>query len=238
MPAPAAIRRCEELIRSDGSDRGLEAAINRCLAPLVAMAGRLDEARELARQSDRVLEELYNPTHSTFYLSLAAEAKELVGDRAGAEQDLLEMWRRLGPPGERTDVRAMEAAARLAHLYCNDGRWDDAERCLEYGAEVPLPDAFRVWAALRLPARARVEAQDGDLERAYALAKRGVELAESGDMLNITARAWLVLAEIERRNGRLAEADAAVGAALGLYEQKGNVVAAAALRAPPHAVAR
>ena len=50
-------------------------------------------------------------------------------------------------------------------------------------------------------------------------------------MLNLRARIWLALAEVQRAAGHAAEADAAVATALGLYEQKGNVAAADCLRA-------
>ena len=45
------------------------------------------------------------------------------------------------------------------------------------------------------------------------------------------ARVWLALAEVRRAAGLTAEADAAVAAALELYEQKGNIAAAARVRA-------
>ena len=45
------------------------------------------------------------------------------------------------------------------------------------------------------------------------------------------ARVLLALAEVERANGRTAEADAAVAGALELYERKGNSGAAERLRA-------
>jgi hypothetical protein len=51
-------------------------------------------------------------------------------------------------------------------------------------------------------------------------------------MLNLRPRMWLALADVLRRSGDDAEADAAVESALALYERKGNVVAAARLRAP------
>ena len=51
------------------------------------------------------------------------------------------------------------------------------------------------------------------------------------DNLNLRARAWLALAEVQRAAGDGAEADAAVAEAIRLYEAKGNVAAAAAVRA-------
>ena len=51
------------------------------------------------------------------------------------------------------------------------------------------------------------------------------------DYLNLRALLWLALAEVQTANGRSAEAGAAVTAALELYEQKGNIAAAARVRA-------
>jgi hypothetical protein len=48
---------------------------------------------------------------------------------------------------------------------------------------------------------------------------------------NYTAVAWLALAEVQKANGHAAGADAAVANALRLYEEKGNVAAAARVRA-------
>ena len=45
-----------------------------------------------------------------------------------------------------------------------------------------------------------------------------------------SCRAWLALAEVQLHNGDAVEADAAVAAALRLYEAKGNVAAAGPLR--------
>jgi hypothetical protein len=84
---------------------------------------------------------------------------------------------------------------------------------------------------LGLAARARIAAHRGDTAGAVALAQRAVELADQSDMLNLRARVWLALAEVQRCNGQKTKADAAAAAALRLYESKGNVTAAAPLRA-------
>jgi len=123
----------------------------------------------------------------------------------------------------------MRAAYQLALLYCDEGRWDDAEDCLSYGKDVPVPTYFLHEAVLGLVARARLTAHRGRLAEAMTLAQRGVELAERSDMLNLGARARLALAEVQERNGEPAEATVAV--ALGLYEATGNEAAARRLRA-------
>lgn len=232
-PAPAAdaIRRCEELLRSSVNDPPLQATIARCLSALYAMAGRIEEARESVRRSGPILDELNHLTVSWVYRSTAAEAKELIGDRVGAEQELTAKWLWLGDLGGAYKGRAMQAAYELAHLYCDDGRWDDAERCLAYGRDFPEPTHYRRESVLGLAGRARLAAHRGALAQAERLARRGVELANRSDMLNVRARAWLACAEVEQANGRRAAADSAVELALALYEQKGNLTAAERVRA-------
>jgi hypothetical protein len=128
---------------------------------------------------------------------------------------------------------AMMYAYRLALLYCDDSRWEDAGRCLDYGSEVPVPPFFREEAVLGLAARARMAAHSGELAEALTLARRAVEFAERSDMLNLTARVWLALAEVQRERGQTAEADATVARAFGLYEEKGNVAPQTSCRRRP-----
>jgi tetratricopeptide (TPR) repeat protein len=178
-------------------------------------------------------------TASWVYRSIAAEARELTGDRRGAEQELTAMWRSLrnanaaGPDG-----RAMQAASQLALLYSVEGRWEEAADCLSYARDAPDPTGFFEPAVLRLAASARLAAHHGQLAEASALAERAVDCAERTDKLNLRARIWLVLADVQRATGAVAEADAAVAAAIRLYEAKGNIAAAAPLRAAAHAAAR
>ena len=106
--------------------------------------------------------------------------------------------------------RRCSAAYQLALLYCDEGRWEDAERCLAYGRDVPVPAYFRHEAVLGLAARARLAAHRGRLAEAVRSRERAVELAERSDMLNLRARVWLALAEVQQTQRRAAEADAAV----------------------------
>ena len=237
-PAPVGegIRRCEEMIRSNPNDHVVEATVLRCLAPLVAMAGRSDEARELVATSGRMLEELDLHVATWVYRNASAEAKEFTGDRAGAQVELQAKWQRIVDIEERTsnkqaDLRAMEAANHLALLYCDEGSWEDAERCLAYSRDVAIPICFAAETPLRLAGQARLAAHRGRLAEASTLAHEAVELAEQSDMPNLKARVWLALAEVEGANGRSSEGDGAVAKALDLYERKGNVAAAERLRA-------
>jgi len=225
-PVGEAIRRCEALRAPHGRDRVLDAIVMRCLSSLYAMAGRFDDARNSVERSSLVLDELDHMTHSGIYRTHAAVTRELLGDRAGARKELLARWQRKAGWDHTPDRRAMASAYYVALLYCDDGCWDDAERCLDYGRDVPVARSFRTGLARGLAARARVAAHRGDPVEAVGLARRGVELADQSDNLNLRARVWLALAEVLRANGNHPEADGAVAEALRLYEAKGNVVAA------------
>jgi hypothetical protein len=58
-----------------------------------------------------------------------------------------------------------------------------------------------------------------------------VEVADRSDRLNLRGRVWVALAQMRRDGGEPAEAEDAIAAALRLYEAKGNVAAAAHVRA-------
>jgi tetratricopeptide (TPR) repeat protein len=228
-PVPDAIHRFEDLLRSSRDDHVLEAVINRFLAVLVAMSGRSDRALDLVETSSRVLDDVNYLTASRTFRYSAAEARALAGDHAGAERELLEMWHGFTDTDEGIDERAMHAASFLALLYCDDERWDDAAACLAFGGGVSLTESTST-AIRRLAAGARLAAHEGRAADAVALALRALESAERTDYPTLRAVAWLALAEARRVGGETAEADAAVAEAIRLYEAKGNVVAAAALR--------
>jgi hypothetical protein len=197
------------------------------------MAGRFDDACELLERSGGILHEVHVEGVSAACSRVAAQTMELLGDRAGAEQELVVTVQRLRDTGRyaRGDARALIVSCHLAQLYCDDGRWNDAAGCLEYDRDAPVPSFFLHEAVLGLAARARVAAHRGALTEAVALGERAVELGDRSDFLNLRAGVWLALAEVRRAAGRPVEAGAALGEALQLYEAKGNVAAAERLQA-------
>jgi class 3 adenylate cyclase/tetratricopeptide (TPR) repeat protein len=230
-PVRDATPRCEALREANRDDRVLGAVITRHLSSLYAMAGRFDDARESWEGASRVLDEANMVVSSWVSHIHSSMAKELAGDRAGAQSDLKTMWLNCREVlGGAPDLRAMGAAYMLAWLYCDDGRWDEADEYLAFNREVRVPEDFAV-AVYRLAGEARLAAHRGELVEAAMLARRAVEFGEGADMPNVRARAWLALAEVQRAAGHAGHGDAAVGAALELYVQKGNVAAADRLRA-------
>ena len=233
-PVGEAIDRCEQLLRSTRSDRVLEAVLKRFLGLFYAMAARPDEALELIRESSPVLDELNQLTVSALYRGAAAYAKELAGDRAGAEQELVARLRWFSEAGHRgVDRRAIDAAFELASFYCDERRWEDAERVLSDVRAIRL-SGESISTQLALAAEARLAAHRGDLAEAVTLAERAVALADTKDRPDMRARIWLALGEVRRAAGQAAAADTATARAIELYEQKGNLAAAARARAAPH----
>jgi class 3 adenylate cyclase/tetratricopeptide (TPR) repeat protein len=228
-PVPEAIARCEALLADEGDDQVIGAVLARCLAMLYAMAGREGEALEHVERSGSTFDELRHSPHSAHFRTMAVEARRLSGDQAGAERELTAQWeflRRLR--GGEPDKRAAAAALRLADLYCDEGRWEEAERF--FAEAVTLPDGGEYDdLAQRLAVEARLASHDGRTGEAVAFARRAVEEAERSDDLNLTARMWTALGEQLRAFALDGEADAAKARALELYRQKGNLTAAARL---------
>ena len=130
-----------------------------------------------------------------------------------------------------------DRAVHLAHLCCDHGRWEEAADYVSYGQEVdgsPAPSG-RIWAPLRLAARARIAAHAGRHAQAVEVAQTAVEVATAlGSFAPQTKpRVLLALAEVQRAAGNEAEADQAIERALEIYDRKGNITAAARVRAAP-----
>ena len=233
-PAGEAIDRLEKLRSAHRNDPVLDAGVRSCLAGVLAMAGRFDEAREHIRALDQAVQTDFS-LQSRYAV---AEAMERAGDLASTERELTAVFLALRDArGAGPEARALRVAAALALVLCDQGRWDEAAAYLVYGEEVDgdEPVQGKVYSIFRFAARGRLAAQRGEFAEALGLVRQAVEVAERSSWLNFRARVWLALAEVTRAAGRTAEADTAVATALALYEQKGNVAAAARLRAEQRA---
>jgi predicted ATPase len=229
MPVPEATARCQELRGEVGDDRVVDAVIVRCLAELAAMASDTEQACEYLRASSQVLDEASMSTPSGVSRNVAADAKLYLGDRTGAERELEAMVVYFRDAGGAADLRAMHASFRLAGLYCDDGRWEDAEDCIAPYRAVP-ESRWIAPQASRYAVEARLAAHRGQTVRADTLARRAIDLSERTDHPNARATIWLAAAEVHRAAGRFAEAEDAASRALELYRQKGNIAAESQLQ--------
>jgi tetratricopeptide (TPR) repeat protein len=183
IPAGEAIERMDELRASARNDPVLDAALVRCLALLLTMTGRFDEALEHIRVTDHVLDGADQTVLSLASRRFVAEAKNLAGDPAGAKEDLLVAFLSMRDArGHGAEARALRAAADLALLCCDQGDWDGVAEYLSYGRHVDdaEPVEGKVYTVFRLAARARFAAVRGDHAAALELAERAVEVAERG----------------------------------------------------------
>ena len=115
-------------------------------------------------------------------------------------------------------------AGFLAQALCAEGRYEEAARFSRASEEAAASDdvfSQMLWRT----SRARIRAQQGDLERAEALAREAVQLGERTDLLNTLADARFDLAEVLALAGRREEALVALEEAARLYERKGNLPA-------------
>jgi class 3 adenylate cyclase len=231
-PAGEAISRCARLLNGATGERVLAAEIRRSLGVLYAMTGRSDDALELLEKSSLVLDELSVMT-ATLTRSEAAYGRVLAGDNDGAEHELKTMWSLLHEASaHRIETRALRAAIELARLYCDERRFEEADEVLAYARDAPLLDDGRGIAARRLSVEALLAAQKHERTEAATLSEQAIERAEARpDDLNLRAIVWQAAAEVRRAAGEMGKAEVAIANALALYQQKGNVAAAALLRA-------
>jgi DNA-binding SARP family transcriptional activator len=222
-PAPVVDRRCDELLREVAGDVSLEVTLLAVRGYQLAMQGRETEARALhgrARDAARDSGDPYGPP----YLPINVAFVELLFDKPGdASRELRVACRALEDVGEHTNYSSV--AALLASTLCGESKYQEAEefsRLSEAAARANDVLANVIWRA----ARARARAGLGDLEAAESLARDAVAFAEHSDFLNVHGDALVTLAEILERTDRADSAAEALRGAVGLYEEKGNVVSA------------
>ncbi len=220
-PVAEAIDRVEEMLAA-ASTRVLEKILLEELAGLYAAQGRFDEARGFLERA-RTLEEEFGSEVglANFEAFSVATIERSAGDVEAAEAALrhgYEVLERLGEQGWRSSV-----AARLAGTLVAQDRLEEAEHFLQISEEAAASDDVDAQSSLR-QVRAQLLAKRGEHGEAERLIREGLALVEGTDDLDAHARTFIRLAEVLRSAGKGEEAKSAVGAALRLCEQKGNVV--------------
>jgi class 3 adenylate cyclase/tetratricopeptide (TPR) repeat protein len=213
--------------RAEGTTR-LRVQILRVRASMEALRGRFDDARALIGAADEASQELgLEMLRAASVLRATGEIELLAGDPQAAERAFREAYETLDRGqdwGHLASVAPLLALALLAQ-----GRVDEAEAPLELTARWIIDDDTDAQISF-FRARARRAALSGDSAEAETLARRAVERAAKGDDLNAHADALVDLAEALELGARHDEAAAALREAVGLYERKGNVVAAERVR--------
>jgi DNA-binding SARP family transcriptional activator len=226
-PVPEAIRGCRDLLQE--ADRGGKALILAYVAGLEAMAGRFDAARELAADARETHEDLAWKTNIlAFHVPMAASIELLAGNFAAAERLLAESCGTLETLGLRGQLATQ--GTQLAEALYGQGRYEEAlhwSEIAETCAATYDVGAQFLWRAVRSKALARL-GRVGEGER---LARDAAALAAATDSVSQRAEVLLCSAEVLGLDGRAEEAGEAIGQALRLLEEKGNVAAGRQARA-------
>ena len=193
-----------------------------------AMAGRFEEAHEAVERSKAIYEELGAPTTMISTNQITAETLRLQGRPQDAERILREMhelYESMGETGFNSTICSL-----LGHTLCDQGRFDEAEGFAARSREMASADDFASQSDWRL-VRARVLSERGSFDEALALTEEAVAILDVTDYLDWRGGGYEVRGGVLEAAGRGDDARAAYVTALDLFERKGNVVAAARVRA-------
>jgi tetratricopeptide (TPR) repeat protein len=196
-------------------------------AMLEAMRGNFDRARSLVGEAEGTAEEFGQKLWLAAGGMALWEVETLAGHTSAAESAVrrsCELLEELGDVGFR-----FMAVSQLAASLLTLGRFDEADECTRI-AETLAPQDDVASQMLWRQVRAQLLARRGEHSKAEELARESVRLAENTDMINFHANALADLAEVYAKAGRVEDGRAQLEPALTLFEQKGNLVAAAAAR--------
>jgi tetratricopeptide (TPR) repeat protein len=227
-PASEGMAFCTSVLESEIANVADRANALQVRSLFAAMQGDADGARRSIADARSIIDEYGLILLGGIHAADAGYALLVVGDLDQAESVLRrghDLLTGIGDTSVRTTVGGI-----FSEVLFMRGRVDDAARLAEESraiAGVDDLDAQPRWRATM----ARVLAIRGEFAAAEAVAREAVALVEPTDFLPLQATVFDALGEVLVRAGRIDEAVAAVEAAVGFHEQKGNVVSAARSRA-------
>ncbi|HWD63606.1 MAG TPA: AAA family ATPase, partial [Solirubrobacteraceae bacterium] len=217
-----AIPRVERLPGELGLEGPLRVAIDAALAGLLAMAGRIDDARGLYRGSIATAEEFGLRLRRAVQAVIGAQIELLAGDPAGAERELRASSRALDEFGAGTSAATHRAL--LAEVLCAANHHDEAEaQARGVAAEAAEDDLITqvLWRA----ALARALARRGDPTAARTPAEEALSLSAGMQFPFVQVAALTAAAEASPQ-----ESARHLASARRILEVKGNAVELARLR--------
>ena len=162
-PVAEAIARCEQALVESRGDKRLEGLVLCLLAPLRAMQGDFEVAREHYARGRALLEDIGGKLIAASTTFNASTVDMLAGDAPAAEERLrreLDLLEAMGETYLRPTV-----AAYLAAAVANQGRYEEADRFAALAAELASEDDVTSQAMWR-SVRARVLVREGKVEEA------------------------------------------------------------------------
>jgi tetratricopeptide (TPR) repeat protein len=225
-PALDAIARCEEVLAEHGKDRHIDGVGACALAGLFAMTGRFDDARAAGTRGIALLDELRLPVSAGHMRAYVADAALISGDAGAAERELTAGYELLEKAGDYAGT--VSTAYDLAWTLCEQRRYAEAEAWAARGRHA-LEACDVMTRVIGLASEAELAAHAGAIAAGERLARRSVEVADSIDAPNVGASAYVSASRVLALAGLGQEAETARATAVGLYQAKGNVAAAAQL---------
>jgi tetratricopeptide (TPR) repeat protein len=225
-PVTDAIDVCRDILKRGHGSAGVEGHANMVLAVLEAMTGRFESARRRYQETASVLEDRGLTTMLASLRMYPGMVELLSADHEAAERELRQGYDHLAVVGHSAYLST--TAAFLAKPLYELGRDDDAFEMTRASEEAASPDDIAsqvIWRGTR----AKLLARNGEA-RAVELARAALELVRETDLVNIAADANADLAITLRILGRDQDAIAPGERALDLYQAKGNLASAAAMR--------
>jgi class 3 adenylate cyclase/tetratricopeptide (TPR) repeat protein len=225
--ADEAIERSERVAVRARGDRRTEAMVAGSLAPMYAMRGSFDQARELYRRERDLLLELGPSIPASSTSIEGARVEVLAGNLDVAEQELRRDYAELlalGEMGLRATVAAMLARVLLLR--------GDLARATDYSTiAMDLAEEDDLDAQVRsqlVQARLLAAARD---DRAIELAERAVRQSKEMSDLSLRGEALEDLAQVIETLQGTEEAEPPLREALTLFEEKGDLVSSQRVRA-------
>jgi tetratricopeptide (TPR) repeat protein len=221
-PAPVAIERAEEVLRLGLVDRQAESRALLQLAPLHAMSGDFERARELIAHADEVLRDLAGTLVAARTSDAWSRIDLMAGDVEAAEEKLRADYDALTAIEEHY-VRPNIAALLAKTLYDLD-RPAEAEAFADIAAELADPGDIEAQALLK-SVQARLIAARGRSDEALQLAREITAMIRDTDAPVFRADILVDLADAFESSP--SERIAALEEARALYEQKRHLLGAA-----------
>ena len=228
-PVEDVLCQIEALEEQDPGHSILKVNMLRLRGELEAMQGAFDKGRALVGEARAVATELgLKIMLATGVAHSAGDVELLAEDPVRAEQEFRQGCETLEEIGDWGHLVTM--IPYLTDALLAQGRGQEAGPMIHRAFENVLEDDADPQIALRR-VRARLLAEQGDLEEAERVGRESVTRAEATDFLTVRGLALSDLAEVLVLAGKPTEAVDVFDRAAGVYDRKGNLVMASRTRA-------